>query len=359
MWIENLNINNCRLLENTKIDFSPQFNLIVGENASGKSSLLESINILSKGRSFRTSHISQVITQGKASLLVSARINTGESRFQIGIEKSTTKTKIRINKKDIYSQAELSSHLPITTIHPGSIDLITGPPSCRRSYIDWVAFYLFPDFHLKWKHFQHILKQRNLCLRFPKHQYALSKWTEELVSLQPDITSYRKKVISILNPKLTQIAKVLLGSCEVDLQFKTGFPVDIEIEKDSLLKFYKSKEKNDLYLKRTSVGVHRADVKILLDSEVAAETASRGQLKLLTISLLLAQNATLTNTASEKGVLIIDDLAAELDKKNKDILLGFLSTLKQQIIITTTKSFNLSEMEHKVFHVKHGELEEA
>ena len=199
MWIKNITIKDCRSLSSVNLEFSPDLNIIVGPNASGKTSLLEALNILSKGRSFRTSHIKEVITDKKESILISAsivdNINERENHSQLGIEKSCSKTKIRINKQDVYTQAKLSSHLHITVIHPNSVDLITGSPSIRRSYLDWIAFYVFPDFLLKWKKYQHILKQRNICLKSPKHLYSLDKWTEELVQIQPDLIKYRSDVI--------------------------------------------------------------------------------------------------------------------------------------------------------------------
>ncbi len=359
MWIKHLTVNHCRSLEDISLEFSPELNLIIGPNASGKTSLLESLSILSSGRSFRTTHISEVISHNQTSVLVAAGIIDDDFKINIGIEKSTAKTKIRINKKDIFSQAELSSHLPITIIHPNSIDLITGPPSLRRSYIDWIVFYLYPDFHLIWKKYQHILKQRNLCLKYPKHYYALDKWTEELVSLQPRITAHRTKAVALLVPILKHISDSLLNGINIDIEFHSGFSKDVDVEIESLLEYYQSKRDYDLKQKRTSVGVHRADIKIMIDSKPALHSASRGQLKLLAITLLLAQSDTITGTSQKKGMLLIDDLAAELDNLNREILLKYLSTLKKQLIVTSTNNIQFSDMEFKMFHVKHGGIRES
>lgn len=355
MWIDNLKVNHCRLLNDVDIVLSKSLNIILGENASGKTSLLESLALLSSGKSFRTSHINNVISHNESSILVSARLNYDNKKSQIGIEKSVTKTRIRINKKDIYSQAELSRHLPITIIHPESIELITGAPSYRRSYIDWIAFYLFPEFHEKWKNYRHILKQRNLCLKDPKHKYALPKWTDELIQLQPSITQYRIDAIKLLKKELKNISTELLGNNNVvDLIFNNGFPSDVTMEQNSLKKHYLQKEEYDLRIKRTSSGVHRADMKIMLDGKPAIQAASRGQLKLLAVTLLLAQSTTINKNNLEKGIIVIDDLAAELDHNNKTILLNYLSTLNQQLIITTTKKINCTDIPEKLFHVKHG-----
>jgi DNA replication and repair protein RecF len=357
MWIEKLNVNNCRLLNNVSIEFSKHLNLIVGKNASGKTSLLESLCLLSNGRSFRTTHVAEVISYNQESTLISAKINSNDAATQIGIEKSTKKTRIRINKKDIYSQAELSAYLPITVIHPGSIDLITGSPKTRRSYIDWITFYLFPDFQIKWKEYQHILKQRNYCLKEPKHHYAINQWTKELIPLQPILTNYRLQALELLKPKLDKISKHLLDS-EVSLEFNSGLPNDLNLDDESLLDFYNKKIEYDIRLKRTTAGVHRADFKIFMNNKIASQSASRGQLKLIAIALLLSQNEAIIESESEQGILLIDDLASELDNKNKGKLLHYLASIDKQVIITSTKSIDNINIPWKVFHVKHGKISE-
>jgi len=359
MWIDNLNVNHCRLLDDINIVLSKDLNIILGENASGKTSLLESLALLSSGKSFRTSHINNVISHDQSAVLVSARLNYKNKKSQIGIEKSVSKTRIRINKKDVYSQSELSRHLPITIMHPESIELITGAPSYRRSYIDWITFYLYPEFHEQWKSYRHILKQRNLCLKDSKHRYALPRWTEELIQLQPSITEFRINALAKLKVELAKVSKELLGDDEaglnsVELVFNSGFPADVKLDSESLKKYYLQKEDYDLKLKRTSSGVHRADIKIMLNGKPAIQAASRGQLKLLAITLLLAQSMTINKDNEEKGIIVIDDLAAELDQQNKNKLIDYLATLNQQLIITTTKKLNISNIPFKLFHVKHG-----
>ena len=359
MRIETLKIKNCRLLHNVSLELSPHLNIIIGKNASGKTSLLESLSLLSTGKSFRTIHISELISHSKKEVLVSSHIikPSGESSH-IGIQKSAKQTKIRIDKKDIYSQAELSVHLPVTIIHPDSINLITGSPNIRRSYLDWIIFYRHPDFHKTWKEYRHVLKQRNSCLKDPQHYYALDQWTEALVKLQPVINNFRLAALDKLCPILNEITYQLLGVKNISLSLHTGFPHQLTLEKNKLLDFYKEREAYDKKIHRTSSGVHSADIKITINDKPAKESASRGQLKLLTIALLLAQSKAIQK-ADDTGLILIDDLASELDKKNKKILLQYLSHLNQQLIITSTNKLKLNNIKHKVFHVKHGEVIES
>ena len=358
MWIKSINVKNCRNLKDVSLILSPHINIIIGKNASGKTSLLEAISILSSGKSFRSSHITDVISTHQKSVLISALLSNSDTHYNIGIQKTSSKTKIRINQQDVYSQAELSLHLPVTTIHPGSIDIITGSPSKRRSYIDWLAFYLFSNFHSLWKQYNHVLKQRNICLKNNKHRFALDKWTNQLVELQPEINKYRNKTIALINPLFKEISSHLFKNKDVNLIYKSGFPLDLKIDKASLKRFYQEKLDSDIAFKRTHNGIHRADIDIFLNSKPAINNASRGQLKLLTISLLLAQNLIIYKQKKIKGLVLIDDLAAELDESNAKLLLQYIFSLNQQIIITTTHPLNIDKPEKlNMFHVKHGEIE--
>ena len=359
MWIKQLNIQNCRSIKKASLQLSPRLNIVIGKNSSGKTSLLESLCLLSTGRSFRTSHISEVISEKEKEVIVTAKVIYNDGTSHIGLEKSATKARIRIDQQDIFSQAELSRYIPITVIHPDSLSLITGAPSLRRSYLDWIAFYLFPDFHSKWKSYQHILKQRNHCLKNPKHHNSLEKWTEELVLLQPDITHYRKSVLQKLKPFLDKSSSKLLKGKKIEITFDTGLPSAIDLNEEALIRYYESKLKYDCAIQRTSAGVHKANLKFLIDAKPAEKSASRGQLKLLSIALLLSQSATIKGERNNRGILLVDDFTSELDSINENTLVDYLLELEQQIIITTTrKEIIKGKTGCKMFHVKHGVINE-
>jgi len=357
MWIESLTILNCRLLRDISVKLSPNINLIIGDNASGKTSFLEALNLLASGKSFRTSHIADVISHGEKSILVSAKLNNDSENTSIGIEKTTKSSKIRINHQDIYTQAQLSSYLPITAIHPDSVELISGSPHYRRAYLDWLTFYTVPSFHATWKEYKHILKQRNICLKNSRHRYALNDWTMKLAELQPVINKHRIDTLTRLKPILKKVSSSLLENISVNIELQTGFPKDLEFDKNIIFDFYKSREEHDLRFQRTSSGVHRADLKITLNNKLAKECGSRGQIKLLVISLLLAQSSSV-NINNNSGILFIDDLAAELDHTNKEKLINYIYSLNQQLFITSTKDIKLKKNQHKLFHVKHGDISE-
>ena len=360
MWIKKLSVCNCRIIKNVNLELSPGINLIIGDNASGKTSLLEALSLLSTGRSFRSTYINDVIATGSDSILVTAKLanDNCDEPIHIGVQKTAKETTIRMNQQDIKSQSALSRHIPLTVIHPASTELISGGPKHRRSYIDWITFYLFPEYVLLWKSYKHILKQRNSCLKFAKHRASLSYWTEELIKLQPDIHHYRTQSLKKLHTIIKDVTVVLLKDHEIELELISGLPStsSFSLEQNDLINFYAQKLDYDLTTKRTNYGIHRSDINIKLNGSDAKKSASRGQLKILAISLLIAQTQVISSEQG-KGMLLIDDLDAELDQANKSILINYLISLDQQLIITSTKDLEIEASNLKMFHVKHGVVE--
>ncbi len=358
MLLEQLSIHHCRIIQQADLDLSPSVNLICGDNGSGKSSILEAVSILSKGRSFRTSHISDVIQHTQEALLIRAQSSEGDKRYTIGIERSKLATRIRVNQQDINTQAALSRYLPVTIIDPNSIDLLTGSPSLRRSYIDWIAFYLFPEFHRIWQNYQRVLKQRNLCLRVPSYLSALPQWTDELIKAQILIHQFREQALTVLLPRLSDLASQLLGSHQLTIKLTSGFAQTMEdLSPEAQRDFYLQRRDIDIKSARTLSGAHRADLQIYFNDQLAQISASRGQLKLIAVALLLAQSRSIDPDEQRKGIIAIDDLAAELDPENKVSLLKCLRALDQQLLLTTTQAELIPLLaKDQMFHVKHGNV---
>ncbi len=364
MWISKLTVQNCRIITEAQLELSTGTNILVGHNASGKSSLLEALCLLARGRSFRTPRINEVIHNQATEITVSAKLSTENGTvYPIGIRKTAHDTFIRINHADIPQQAELSLHLPLTLIHPGSIELLTGGPQIRRAFIDWIAFYLFSDFHSAWRQYQRVLKQRNACLRDPKQRFLLNHWTEQLITWIPVLHHYRSLALQSLEQALTTYMPLLTQQSYPQLRLSSGFPQEIAVDNaDALLSFFHSKREMELKQGFTLYGTHRADLTIMLQNVVAVRIASRGQLKLLAVGLLLARTQaiqTSNNPELTRSVLAIDDLAAELDEQNQQALYNTLQQTRQQLILTSTRQDTLPTIfpEAKMFHVKHGVIQ--
>lgn len=362
MWLKQLSIENCRLIDNWVIELSDSVNLVIGGNAAGKSSLLEALSILASGRSFRTPRIREVIRSGTEQLTVTGRIHDDalQSEYPIGISKTLNNTRIRINHADVNQQAELSSHLPLTVIHPDTITLLTGSPGQRRALLDWVAFYRNKDFHQDWKNYQRVLKQRNSCLRDPQQRYALQYWTEQLVKLQPRIHHFREDALQAITEALDSLKFLFKQQGSLALKLYSGFPAQVKLNDETQLSaFYAGKQEQESDQGMTLYGCHRGDLNVLFDGLPVAQFASRGQLKMFGIALLLAQSEAITTKDTKRGIIAIDDLASELDSDNQDLLYQVLRQTRQQLIVTGTRppdSGFLPE-QGKMFHVEHGRID--
>lgn len=359
VWISKLGIHNCRVLNEVDITLGRQANIIYGDNASGKSSLLEAITVLARGRSFRTPRIQELISYQQDKLIVNAHLEEGHllNAYPVGISKNAQETRIRINYTDTQQQAELSAHIPITLIHPESVELLTGSPSHRRAFLDWIAFYRFADFNTVWRQYQRILKQRNICLREPKQRYALNQWTEQLIKLQPALYHYRLQALESLNFALQHLYTLIEPVGLPHLSLSTGFPQEIAPDQISVLQdFYFKKAEAELKQGMSLYGAHRADLNILLKDIPVNRIASRGQLKLLTVGLLLAQSYAISELSTKRGIIAIDDLAAELDAANQQALYQSLQATQQQLIITSTRPEPLISWlnDSRMFLVKQG-----
>lgn len=359
MKLDNIHIENCRMIASADMELSSGVNLIIGKNGSGKSSLIEAFSILSTGRSFRTRRINEVVRWDSEKLLITASLSSSGSTSHIGIEKKQGETRIRINQTDIRSQAELSQYLPVTTITPDSIKLIMGSPTVRRSYLDWIGFYLLPDFHQVWKYHQRVLKQRNACLRNNQLTADFTYWTKELINVQEALYEKRRSIIVLLESTVELFRKILLPKKRVSLSMTSGFPAIDIFNNANNLEFYQSKLPQELKLKRTLHGAHKSDLKININDNPAHIAASRGELKLLSILLYLAQSDVLTTRGVASGIVTIDDVASELDKKNQAILFKALRSLQQQVILTAPIKSKIWKGDIKMFHVKHGEVSEV
>jgi DNA replication and repair protein RecF len=361
VWISKLDIQHCRVISQITLELSQHTNIIYGDNASGKSSILEALTILSRGRSFRTPRILEVIQRSCNELIVGARIEQGITglTYPIGISKSQTNSRIRINHADVLLQSELSTHIPLTLIHPNSIELLTGSPQERRAFLDWIAFYRFPEFNNLWKTYQQVIKQRNACLRYIKQRYALSYWTQQLVGLQADLYKYRQKALELLNKSLISVDNLLINLGKPDFLLTTGFPQGVDIFKvDAVYNFFQDKKESEIKQGFTLYGAHKADFHVLLENLPVSRVASRGQLKLLAMVLLLAQSHAISDETAKRGIIAVDDLASELDATNQELLYAALSQTQQQLLITGTRLEPLAQsMEDAcLFHVKQGQL---
>ncbi|MCK4865424.1 MAG: DNA replication/repair protein RecF [Gammaproteobacteria bacterium] len=357
MHLTQLDIRQVRNLRDVQIKPCQRCNYIYGDNASGKTSVLEAIYLLSIARSFRTTHIKHVISFDHSSLQVFARLeNNNFESTAIGLERSIKKSRIRINGSDVKQVSILSALLPVQIINPDVHKLLEQGPKYRRQFIDWGVFHVEHGFLQAWQQYYRVLKQRNAALRKKQIKKAITLWDEQLIQFAKRITHSRENYLLGFLPIFNQYVEKLMG-LSVEIRYQRGWNPD-----HSFTETLNSAFDKDTFKGFTSFGPHRADLEISHNNILVQNSFSRGQQKLLVCAMRLAQITHLKKETNQQSILLVDDLAAELDIQHRQNLIELLVDTEAQLFVTATEqnSFVLPpEIESKMFHVEHGVLKEV
>ena len=358
MGLTRLNVKHVRNLLDVQLQPCPGLNIIVGDNASGKTSLLEAIYLLGMGRSFRSINIKHVIHQGINSLMVFGSVESSSSNsINLGIEKQKDKTRIKVGGEWVKTTSSLVLHLPLQLITPDSHKLIEQGPRYRRQFIDWGVFHVEHQFHETWTRFQKTLKQRNAALKQNISRQALQVWNQELYRTVSNIDEMRRRYVSELVPIALEGIKQLTGLDDIQLSYQQGWKQDLDY-----MDYLTQQDQLDREAGYTRYGPHRADISIRQSGMPAAERVSRGQQKLLACALRLAQVKHLKNKRNIQSLVMVDDLPAELDQERRGKFLEMLRELDIQVFVTATEEDLITNRdawkERKMFHVEHGQVRE-
>jgi DNA replication and repair protein RecF len=362
MIIASLEATNFRNLRRVSLECSAGLNLLIGENASGKTSLLEAIYYLGRAKSFRTRLVRELIRHDAKALRVVATIDstTRQRPVPIGIERSSRELIARVDRQPIRSMAELATWLPVLLLNPDSHRLLEDGPQHRRRFMDWGLFHREAQFLTAWRRYRSALQHRNAALRSSTDGRSMAVWEQELVSAAIPIDQFRKSFCQALEGALTPLLEEILGQFTLQLEYRRGWAQDHE-----LLDLLQRERTQDRFNGHTRAGPHRADFSIRLSGRTFAEQLSRGQQKLLVIALVLAQARLYQQQRGEPCVLLLDDLPAELDQSNRARMMVCLARQDLQLFVTAIESSDLpikelwQEKAKRVFKLTHGELSEV
>ncbi|MEL7449201.1 MAG: DNA replication/repair protein RecF [Pseudomonadota bacterium] len=346
-----LEARNFRCLDHVRLEPHPHLNLIEGRNASGKTSLLEAIFILGRGRSFRTARASAVVQDGTDGFTVFGRIEENERSQAIGVQFAGGKTIGRIAGENIDSLAQLAEALPVQVVDPEVHDLVEEGPGERRRFLDWGVFHVEPRFLEVWRQYQRGLRQRNAGLRQGLTPDALSVWEQQMIAAALEVDRMRRAYLDLLVPVVEAMGERLLETA-LTVKYQPGWPVAKEYAQA-----LNDNRARDSELGSTSVGPHRANVVLQLDNRTARSRASRGQQKLLGAALVLAQFQLLQQEEGRGGVMLLDDPSAELDKYSLERFLSAARALGIQLFVTALNPKMLPIDDWPAtFHVEQGKV---
>lgn len=353
MILESLGVEDFRCIEKAELALHPRCNLISGENASGKTTLLEAMFFLGRGRSFRTAQSDTLVRSGAAGFLLVGRVQTGGRSQPLGMRFGKAGIEVRFAGRPVAGLAELATVLPAQAIDPEVHRLIEGGPQERRRYVDWGVFHVEPNFIGHWRRYQRALKQRNAALRAEQPESLVRVWDAELVESGEQVAALRQGYVERLAPHVARVAQRLLGS-PLEMTLHRGWAAD-----RSLAESLAAAWPRDRLRGLTHSGPHRADLAVRFEGVVARDRVSRGQQKLAASALLLGQLRSDAEQGSEVALLLVDDPAAELDEGHLAGLLQEVSDVSAQLVVTALDPGNAAlaglPIGHR-FHVEHGEV---
>lgn len=351
MPIQQFSAKNFRCLENAELEADPHYNLIFGANASGKTSVLEAVAYLGRGKSFRGAPTTKLIRHGEREFILFGKVVEGGHVTSVGVRNSAVGLEVKIDGENGGGAAGLAQALPLQVIDPDVHNLVAGAPDERRRYLDWIAFHVEHGYLDCWRRFRRALKQRNAALRTGATAATIQGWNTEFCERAAAIDEGRRFALEIATDALQEAGQDLLGS-EVRFDYRAGWNEEHELKELLAAGLERDRQQGS-----TQVGPHRGDLRLMYDERQARKLVSRGQQKLLACAMILAATETAQSALEKPLLLLLDDPAAELDAESLAALMRRVAALGCQVIATSleadTPVFTDSAA---MFHVERGSL---
>ena len=348
---------NFRLFERFELEPRAGLNLFLGANAAGKTTLLEALYALGRGRSFRGTP-AELAGPGAPGWVVHGALTT-EDRPGAGVGLGWDPSgglAIRIDQADATLQ-ELARVAAIEVLEPDTHRLLDDGPAYRRRYLDWGVFHVEHRFYPAWRRYQRAQLQRNEALRAGLERAAVEAWNEELAAAGEEVQAYRLEHVRALRAPLAAEIPALLGDLDWSLELRRGWSAE-----RGLAEVLRDHYDNDARQGTTVSGPHRAELKLQLAGRSAKHHASRGQQKMLIAALLLAQARLIRERTGREPILLLDDFPAELGPPFQRALIDALARYGGQCFVSSIELTGALEKalenspEISLFHVEHGSV---
>ncbi len=353
MYIEKIKLENFRNYKYENIELNKRINIIFGDNAQGKTNILEAIYFTSLGKSFRTNKEKEIVKENESQAKIEINFIKNNRKEKINAEISDKK-KFYINDIPVKKLSELVGKINIVLFSPEDIEILRNEPIKRRKFLNIMISQLRPKYIFLLSEYNKVLEQRNNYLKKIKYenksQEYLTIWDEQLEKIGIKIYEYRKEFIEKINNK---IKKIHLNTTEnkenIEIKYKTN--IDKKNYMENLLK----NKSVDIQKGYTSIGIHRDDFEIYINKKNVAIFGSQGQQRTSIISLKLAEAEVIYDEIEEYPIVLLDDFMSELDKKRIN---GFIQNIKNnQVLITTTDKINLDTVVYNLYKVEKAKVE--
>ena len=354
MYIQKIKLQNFRNYDFEEIELYKGTNIFFGDNAQGKTNILEAIFISSLGKSFRTNKEKELIKENKENAKI---------EIEFVKEKRTEKIKLDIADKKVFSvneiilkkTSEIVGKINIVLFTPEDINILKNEPIKRRRFLNIMISQLRPLYIHLLSQYNKILEQRNNYLKQIKYENKnrsnLEIWDEQLINIGMKIFNYRKEFIEKINEK---IKKIHLDTTENKEKIEIKYKGNV-ISEGECRGTRKIKHEDDIQKGYTSIGIHRDDFEIYINKKDVSVFGSQGQQRSSIISLKLAEAEVIYDEKEDYPILLLDDFMSELDKKR---VKGFIKRIKDnQVLITCTDKFDIDNMVYNVYKVEKANVE--
>ncbi|MBM3207662.1 MAG: DNA replication/repair protein RecF [Chlamydiae bacterium] len=356
MWIERLVLRNFRNYEYADIQFCRGTNLIQGENAQGKTNILEALSLLSTGKSFRTPHITDCIKNKCNWMSIEAHFHKEDVEQTLSIWYDGQTKKIAHNQTYYSSFSPLLGIMPSVLIVPEDVALISGSPSERRRFIDLHIAQIDPLYFYHLSRFHKAMKQRNALLK-QQSTAGISTWEQIMSHSAVFIGKARDHHTKLLQDKACTYLQTLTNNADIiEIKFQRSLPYSLD-DNDLFLKYqnhYNKSRSKELLLKSTLQGSHRDELEIFVNQKGAKLFASEGQKRSIITAIHLAQRDVFEEHTGSSPLIGIDDFGCHLDLKRSEILLSYSAKLGQTLLTSPTTFFLEKSREQRKFIVSKG-----
>lgn len=365
MNVENIRLINFRNYKNINFKFNKGINVFIGNNAQGKTNLIEAIYICATGKSFRTNKDKEIISFCENQGYIGASVCIGNYNKFIEVKLHRDKPKrIRINKTELDSYKDLNSGLNVVVFTPEDLKIVKGGPSERRNFLDEGISGIKPMYSYNINKYKKILFQRNNLLRSSKFKKDLKElldvFDNQIVKVGTSIILNRYEYVEKLNLVSRDIHKEITEQQEdLKLRYITNVPIledRLEMER-AYLNLMKKNLKRDIEYNTTEIGPHRDDIEMYINGNDARVYGSQGQQRTIILSVILSEVELLKNEKGTYPVLLLDDVFSELDENRREFLISFFKDI--QTFITTTEEEDLKSMEEldkTIFLIENGNV---
>ena len=354
--LNQLRVENLRNIRDQEIEPASGLNLITGPNGAGKTSLLEAVYLLSHARSFRTRRNDLLIRHGSEQLSIFGLVERAQGSVRLGLMQSAGRWVAKVDGQTPPALASMLRECAVVCFEPGSHALISGSSDERRRFIDWGVFHVEPNFVDIFRKYRRALQQRNSLLKQGSNATTaeLDVWDQELVQAAYPLVETRTRYLERLGKALTVILGMYLPELgSATFQSTPGWNTTL-----TLSAALKEACTIDRLRGHTTRGPHRMDWSLRFRDVPHREQLSRGQEKLCAIACMLAQAELFHEDHAEWPMVVMDDLASELDPSHQQAVIASVLSKTAQIFMTGTEPpVVLSGQQHRQFHVEHGQIQ--